>query len=156
MPIRALWNRLANDSRGVAALEFAFFLPILLVLAGGIFDVGRALYQAETVDKALRDGAIYAAHLADPFSATAETAVENLVKTGNPDGTGDYLVSGFADASASVSVTSLSYDLDGTSLPVIKVSAQVPFDPLFPVLFSLFDPSLFTIRLSHEQAYIGP
>lgn len=155
MPMRNSLNRLAGDRRGVAAVEFAFVLPLLLILTGGIFDTGRALYQAQTLDKAIRAGAVYAAHLDDPLSVTAKTAITNIVKTGNPQGTGAYLVSGFDKPTSNVDIKELSYDLSGTGLPVIQVSASVPFDPVFPILSGLFDPSTFTISLSHEQAYIG-
>jgi Flp pilus assembly protein TadG len=43
MTIRFRPTRLHSDDRGVALVEFAFVLPLLLVLVLGIVDFGRAL-----------------------------------------------------------------------------------------------------------------
>ena len=153
--MRSLLNRIHGDVRGVAALELALFLPLLMLLVGGLFEVGRVLYQAQTLDKAIRAGAVYAAQVPEPFSAATRTAVENLVKTGNAAGDGAYLVSGFSDPAAKVEIAALSYDVGGTPIPVVRVTAEVPFDPLFPGISGMFDASAFKFRLSHEQAYIG-
>ena len=74
-------NRLARDRRGVTAVEFALFMPILLTLLIGLTEVGRAHYQAKAVENGLRTGALYASRNPLPLSAAAITAVENLVKT---------------------------------------------------------------------------
>lgn len=153
--MRALLNRLGRDRSGLAALELAFFLPILLIIAGGVTEVGRALYQAQMLDKSLRAGAVYAAHQTDPFSTASKTAVENLVKTGDASGTEPYLLPGFAASAAKVDVIALSYDLSGDTVPVIRITVEVPFEPMFPIIGSVFDPSDLTLRLSHEQAHIG-
>ena len=51
---------LASDRRsesGVALIEFAFVLPILLVLAMGMLDFGRAFHMKSLLDQAAREGA---------------------------------------------------------------------------------------------------
>lgn len=52
--------RLLRDTRGVAAVEFAFAFPILLLLLIGTIDIGRALWYVSTLDHAAREGARYA------------------------------------------------------------------------------------------------
>jgi Flp pilus assembly protein TadG len=42
---------------GVALIEFAFVLPILLVLAMGMLDFGRAFHTKSLLDQAAREGA---------------------------------------------------------------------------------------------------
>lgn len=42
---------------GVALVEFAFVLPILLVLAMGMLDFGRAFHTKSLLDQAAREGA---------------------------------------------------------------------------------------------------
>jgi hypothetical protein len=42
---------------GVALIEFAFVLPILLVLAMGMLDFGRAFHMKSLLDQAAREGA---------------------------------------------------------------------------------------------------
>ena len=52
--------RMLRDTRGVAAVEFAFAFPILILLLVGTLDIGRALWTASTLDHAAREGARYA------------------------------------------------------------------------------------------------
>jgi Flp pilus assembly protein TadG len=46
---------------GVAALEFAFVLPILLFIAAGLIDFGRAVWTQSTLDYAVQAAARCAA-----------------------------------------------------------------------------------------------
>ena len=46
-----------NHPAGVALIEFAFVLPILLVLAMGMLDFGRAFHEKSLLDQAAREGA---------------------------------------------------------------------------------------------------
>jgi Flp pilus assembly protein TadG len=43
--------------RGVAAVEFALLLPVLLAMIFGTTELGRAIYTYNTLDKAVRDAA---------------------------------------------------------------------------------------------------
>ncbi len=52
--------RMLRDTRGVAAVEFAFAFPILIFLLVGMLDIGRALWFTSTLDHAAREGARYA------------------------------------------------------------------------------------------------
>ncbi|RQR37273.1 MULTISPECIES: TadE/TadG family type IV pilus assembly protein [unclassified Burkholderia] len=45
--------------RGVAAVEFALVLMPMIVLATGVAEFGRAIYQYETITKATRNAARY-------------------------------------------------------------------------------------------------
>jgi Flp pilus assembly protein TadG len=47
----------AHPESGVALVEFAFVLPILLVLAMGMLDFGRAFHTKSLLDQAAREGA---------------------------------------------------------------------------------------------------
>lgn len=54
-------NRVKGRQRqqGLAIVEFAIVLPLLLVLLLATAEFGRALYQYNTLTKAVRDGARY-------------------------------------------------------------------------------------------------
>jgi Flp pilus assembly protein TadG len=54
--IRLFRDRAKSGSRGQALVEFAFVLPILILLMVGIFDFGRAVYAFNTVNNAAREG----------------------------------------------------------------------------------------------------
>ena len=136
--IRNKWGRLA------ALLA----LPLLGI---GMTEIGRAIYQAITVQNSLRAGALYAARNEFPLSAAALAQVENVVKTGDPTGTSSYLASGWAEAGASVQIEDLSFNFAGSRVPSVRISATVPFDPLLPRLFLV---PAFNIELSHVQAFV--
>ena len=50
-------TRTMSSESGVALIEFAFVLPILLVLAMGMLDFGRAFHMKSILDQAAREGA---------------------------------------------------------------------------------------------------
>ena len=146
--------RLWRDRDGVSAVEFALMLPVFLLVTAGMIDLGRALYQTNTIEKGLRAGAMYAARNNYPLTAGQKTEAENIVKKGNRSGTGAYLVSGWSDPS-SLSVFTSTEIVDGTPLPIYHFVAAVPFDPMLPGLLSALNLDQIKIRLTHEQAYVG-
>lgn len=50
-------RRLACDVRGQELVEFAFILPVLMMLLTGIFYFGRAISVYEAIGRAAREGA---------------------------------------------------------------------------------------------------
>ena len=100
-------------------------------------------------------GALYAARSPYPLSAGDMAIVENLVKTGTPSASGDFLVTGWGKSGAVLQVTTRSFVVDGNAVPVFHLDATVPFDPIVPSLVDWLGLSRFTISLSHEQAYLG-
>ncbi len=157
MPMLSSLIRLIRDARGNAVVEFAFVLPLLLLLLAGMTEIGRAYYQANAVEKGLRAGALFAGRNSFPLTAQVRTTVANLVKTGTLDGSGAYLVSGWADVAAGLNIDdTLTFPVDATTtIPVVRVTATVPFDPLMPGMLAFVGLGNATIQLSHEQAYVG-
>jgi len=155
MPMLNWLNRVSRHQGGNAVVEFALILPFLLLLFSGLTEIGRAYFQANAIEKGLRAAALYASRAPTPLSAADQLITENIARTGTVDGSGVSLVSGWDKPGASVTITSTGYNLDGTIIPVIKVDAAVPLDPLVPELLSLVGLQTFTINLSHEQAYVG-
>jgi hypothetical protein len=51
---------ISDDDGGQSLVEFAFMLPIVLLIVTGIFDVGRAVWQENTLAYAAREGTRYA------------------------------------------------------------------------------------------------
>lgn len=62
-------RRKMNHPRGVAVLEFALVVPVLLLLVFGITEFGRAWMTKNIMTQAAREGARYAAVLS-PFDAS--------------------------------------------------------------------------------------
>jgi len=145
-----------DDESGVTVVEFAIMLPVLILLVSGMVEVGRAYVQAIAVQKGVRAGALFAARADTPLSAVDKQRAENLVRTGSVDGSGAYLVSGFGKAGANVDVATIgTFTVGEQDLPVIRVTAQVPFDPVFPNMFHYLGFGSHVITVSHEQAYVG-
>ena len=46
-----------RNKRGQALVEFAFILPFLLVIVGGIVDFGLAFFVGQVIENAAREGA---------------------------------------------------------------------------------------------------
>lgn len=78
---------------GAALVEFALVLPLLLLASVTTTELGRAIYQYNTIVKAVRDGARYLS-LQSPGSHAAEA--RNLVVYGNIAGTGAALAPGLS------------------------------------------------------------
>lgn len=72
------WCRFAG--RGVAAVEFAIALPILLLFLGGVTDFGIVYYRLSCLSAAVAAGAQYAS-LTDQRSSTVTAANIQTVMT---------------------------------------------------------------------------
>lgn len=150
---RRFARRLLCDRRAVAELEFALMAPVLILIGIGIVELGRVMAQATAVEKGFHVGASYLARMVLPLSVASRTTIANLIKTGDPAGVAPPLATGSTKAVANLTITNTgSFSMGSTQLPVIRLSAEVPFDPLLPGFFGLDG---FKIKLFHEQAYLG-
>lgn len=73
--VRRLWGAV-RCSRGQTMIEFAFSIPVMLLLIFGLIDFGRAAYTAAVVQWAAQEGA--RAGIVDPTSVT-EAIEDRLV-----------------------------------------------------------------------------
>lgn len=121
----------ARRQRGLATVEFAICAPILFLLMFATAEIGRALFQYNTLVKAVRDGARYASTAAINTSGVVSitpamrTATRNLVVTGNIAGTGAPVLPQLT--AANVAVTD---DDNG----FIRVSATYDYQPILGTL----------------------
>ncbi len=112
---------------GIAVVEFAIALPLLLLLLLATAEIGRMLSQYDTVTKGARDGARYLASNALTgttgvvvITPAVQTAVANLVTTGNVAG-GAALLPGFTAANVTASGLASGY---------VQVSASYTYQPM--------------------------
>jgi Flp pilus assembly protein TadG len=82
-----------NRQTGVAIIELAFMLPLLLLLTLFTTEFGRAIWEYNILTKSVRDGARYLS-AKQPGDADAKVAARNLIVFGNLDGSGTALVFG--------------------------------------------------------------
>ncbi|MBD5803294.1 TadE-like protein [Azoarcus sp. Aa7] len=66
---------------GVAAVEFALLVFLMLLICAGIVEFGRAVWHYDALAKATRDGARYMSTISMPALATASATAEDLVVT---------------------------------------------------------------------------
>ncbi len=76
-------RRSAGKRRGVAAVEFAFVLPFLLLLLVGIWELGRIIHVQIILNNAARDAARLAAQA--NLVSTAGTYTQIKYNTGTPN-----------------------------------------------------------------------
>ena len=116
----------AGSERAAALVEFAIVLPILLLIVFGIVDFGRALYTANNLTSAVREGARLASTQIspDPTVAASKTAVTNAVKA--------YTTA--IDANAPVPTVAEAFSGAPPNLQSITVSITAyPFTPITPL-----------------------
>jgi Flp pilus assembly protein TadG len=80
--------RLAKPGNaGIAAVEFAFLVPVFLVLMMGIVNVGQMLYDYYQLDQAVAAGAQYAAlngaNVTSTNGAALATSIATIVEDAN-------------------------------------------------------------------------
>jgi Flp pilus assembly protein TadG len=130
-----------NEQTGVALVEFALVLPLLLLLTFIVTEYGRALYQYNVLTKSVRDAARY---LSTQNPGTKVTEAKNLVVYGNPTGTGTPLAIGLT-----IEKVNVVWNPPAGGSPVINtvtVQVGVPggtadqqytFTPLFASVFGV-------------------
>ncbi len=117
-----------RDCRGVASVELAIALPVLLLLLTATVEVGRLLSEYDTLTKSVRNAARYLAANAlqgttgvVSITAQVQSATANLVVTGNVNGTGSALLPGLVSANVTVSNLGAGY---------VSVSAAYTYLPI--------------------------
>lgn len=138
----------APGQRGVAAVEFAIALPVLLFLMMATAEFGRIMSQYDTLTKTVRDGARYLAanalanSTAQVVNVTAQmqTATANLVATGTTNAGGTPLLPGLAPGNVTAIDLGNGY---------ISVAATYTYQPMLASLptFGLTGPLSLAIPL---------
>jgi Flp pilus assembly protein TadG len=109
--------RSGRSEKGAALLEAAITIPILLLIAVGIFEFGRAYQTWQILTNAAREGARVAV-TGDPTPGVPEQRVRDYMEAGHLDNfdTADVEV----DQSATITV-------NGTGVPASRVTIDYPF-----------------------------
>src|SRR5262249_32800740 len=109
----------SRSRRGVAAVEFAFLLPVILTLLVGIWEVGRMIQIQQTLYNAAREGARQAA--SGQMTATQVKAVVTNYLT----------VAGVPTTNVNVTVNDLTNPgvdpTAATTLDKLQITITMPF-----------------------------
>lgn len=156
-------------------VEFAIVLPLLVMLLFGITEIGRALYQQNTLYKSVSSGARYLARVNGVFDncttatgpwvtgpwpdTTSLNDAQNLIVYGNTSGSGSPLIPNLDDSGAiTIEVESrpLVKSEETVATCVITVQAKADFAGLFgEIVIPFTSLETFTIRAETEERYIG-
>jgi Flp pilus assembly protein TadG len=126
-------HKVFHRHTGIATVEFAIVLPLLVLLLLAVTEIGRAMVRYNALTKATQEGARYAAAKALNGStgvvnvdAQLLTEVRNVVVYGNEAGLGGAVLAGLLPAQVNV------VDLGGDQ---VRVDVSYPYQPLIgPVL----------------------
>lgn len=147
-----------HKQKGVAAVELALIMVLMLVLGFGVVEVGRALYYYNGLVKATRSAARYLTQqdLNDPASAVYKNAVDtatSLAVCGKQQpacDVGETLVPGLG--ASKVTVTSTPYLSVATgqgSVSLVKVSIDgIIFQSFLPYTIVSFPFSKVTTTMA--------
>lgn len=133
-----------NRQKGVAIVEFALILPLMLVMTFITTEFGRAIWQYNTLTKSVRDAARYLS-TTEPESAAHITKARNLMVYGNLDGTGEPLALGLSLSNVPVD-TCCSWQevtttpVNGSSKLIKTVTVRISgytFNSMFPSAFGV-------------------
>ena len=158
---------LIRDRRAAAAAEMALVMPLLILIMFASFEMGNFFWDAHIADKAVRDGARFAARqsFADmPCGGTPTNllAIQELTRTGQTNGgippriygwaTGHVTVTVTCDTANSYSNAGIYQGLTGGSRRV-TVAAAIPYPSLFK--FVGINTTGMTINAQSEAAVMG-
>lgn len=122
-----------NRQTGVALVEFALVLPLLLLMTFIVVEYSRALYQYNTLTKSVRDAARY---LSVQSPGAGISQAKNLVVYGNPAGTGTPLAIGLTTAQVPNPVWSFTGAGPVINTVTITITGYT-FQPIFASAFGL-------------------
>ncbi|HEU4724202.1 MAG TPA: TadE family protein [Candidatus Eisenbacteria bacterium] len=105
-----------NPESGVALIESAFVLPLLLVLTMGMLDFGRAFHTKSVLDQAAREGARIAVVTSPDADLVTEKVNEVLASSG---------------------VTASSVQITGPINNMVTVTVTTTFTFITPGVFAL-------------------
>jgi Flp pilus assembly protein TadG len=135
---------------GVALVEFAFVLPLLLVLSLTSAELGRAVYRYNTTAKTVRDAARY---LSVQTPGTHIADARNLILYGNEAGTGPLLDSALTAAN----VPAPTWQTAGSAPLINTVTIRVSGYQFRPMIANMFGARFATFTFNDISATMrGP
>ncbi len=152
---------LLEKQAGTAMVEFAFILPLVILLVFGFIEFGRMLYQQNVLTKALATGSRFVSRSPEaltvncapgPAWAGVTDRASELVMFAAP---GEPRLPGLNDPGA-VTFTSAAQALGGGTACVIQGVARTQFAGLFGArLVPFMDAGAIVLSASDEERYIG-
>jgi Flp pilus assembly protein TadG len=134
-----------HRQQGVALLEFAFVLPLLLVLSLLSAELGRAVYRYNTTAKVVRDAVRY---LSVQTPGTHAAEARNLILYGNVAGTGPLLDPALVPAN----VPAPTWQTAGSNPLINTVTIRVSGYQFRPMIGNMFGARFSTVPFNDISA----
>lgn len=131
--------------QGVAIIEFALVLPLLLVLSLTAAELGRAVYRYNTTVKAVRDAVRY---LSMQTPHTHEAQAASLIVYGNLTATGPLLDPSLTTAN----VAAPTWQVAGSNPLINTVTVTVTNYRFRPLIANMFGTRFGTFTFSDISA----
>jgi Flp pilus assembly protein TadG len=124
---------LRSPQRGQSLVEFAMIIPIFLLLAVVIFDLGRGVYYYSTIHNAAREGARYGSVNKEDWSGMRDTARNYAV--------------GLGLTAANITYTGWGPDeiVNNYANPTVEVSINYTFTPATPLVSNFLDGGVISL-----------
>jgi Flp pilus assembly protein TadG len=143
--MRRLLSRLRQCRSGSASIELVLVTPIIFMLLFGAVDLGNYFMSQHVVVKAVRDGARFASRRGFTYytcstadATNVETPTKEITRTGTISGGTARLATWTSNSTITLTVrcdTSGTYagiyKNVSTGVPIVKVTAIVPYNSLF-------------------------
>lgn len=180
-PISKTVKRLRRRRDGIASVELAIVLPVLVLMLFGAIEFGRLLVDYQLVNKSARDAVRYLSRVRDtaitdtcpdevylwPNAAPSQPVrnAVNLAMTGSidaPTGPGDYLLGYWinpetirirVDCNDNRTNTFSGAYQYSDYIPELTMTVVVSFPSGFGWLLPFLDD--FSIKVAHNEVYIG-
>lgn len=136
-----------THQKGVALVEFALVLPLLLVLLLVTAEVGRAVYRYNCTAKVVRDAVRY---LSVQTPGTHAAEARNLILHGNVAGTGPLLDPGLT--AANVPLGGITWQTAGSDPLINTVTVRVVAYEFRPMIANLFGVRFATLTFNDISA----
>ena len=146
IPIYHHIERFKRSDHGVAAVEFALVLPVLMLIVFGILNYGILLYDQSVITNAAREGARWGAINTSAAISCSGTA------TGTADPcqvANSYTAANLITFGASATSTATATG-SGTSGTTVTVTVTYPFTEIGYVVGSLLNNLSSTSVMYHE------
>jgi Flp pilus assembly protein TadG len=137
-----------RKQHGVALVEFALILPFLLILSITTVELGRAIWEYNTLTKSVRDAARY---LSIQTPGTKVTQARNLMVYGNLSGTGTPLAMGLTLSNVP-DPGCCSWQTAGSAPVINTVTVRISGYTFRPMFASAFGVSFATVTFSDIKA----
>ena len=142
---RRLWRRPSRApgteaTRGQALVEFAFGLPLMLLIMVGTLDIGQMFIDYVALRNGCREGASYAARNPGESIDDGGPIRERI------EAHSSVLESGFLSVTAEYSTS--DFDPEATNRATVTITCEREYAPIMAGFLATFDEDLASFRLS--------